>query len=114
MKDLSLNSNKFAENQLKKYGWKQGNFKNILKNVHSNIQVWLFYKGEGIGKTSQGIADPIKASFKFDNTGVNLINSYKFNSKILLMSNFIRLDLISLKNLRLIGGSIYIIIQHLK
>lgn len=40
---------KFAEDQLKKYGWN---------------------KGDGIGKNNQGIVNPIKASFKFDNTGV--------------------------------------------
>jgi hypothetical protein len=27
MKDLNLNSNKFAENQLKKFGWKEGKLK---------------------------------------------------------------------------------------
>ena len=42
-------SSKFAEKQLKKFGWKEG---------------------DGIGKNNQGIADPIKASFKFDNSGV--------------------------------------------
>lgn len=39
----------FAKNQLEKYGWKEG---------------------DGIGKTNQGISDPIKASYKFDNSGV--------------------------------------------
>ncbi len=45
----NINS-KFAENQLKKYGWKEG---------------------DGIGKDNQGIVQPIKASLKFDQSGVN-------------------------------------------
>ena len=48
---MSKNTNsKFAENQLKKYGWKEG---------------------DGIGKDNQGIVQPIKASLKFDQSGVN-------------------------------------------
>ena len=47
---MSKNTNsKFAENQLKKYGWKEG---------------------DGIGKDNQGIVQPIKASLKFDQSGV--------------------------------------------
>ena len=39
----------FAERMLRKQGWKEG---------------------DGLGKQQQGITDPIKASLKFDKTGV--------------------------------------------
>ena len=52
MKNIEEDKTKFAENLLKKYGWKEG---------------------EGIGKTNKGIAMPIKASLKFNNTGVSYI-----------------------------------------
>lgn len=49
----------FAEKQLKKYGWTEG---------------------EGIGKSNQGIAEPIKASFKFNNNGVGYDMAEEFTS----------------------------------
>lgn len=49
----------FAEKQLKKYGWSEG---------------------EGIGKSNQGIAEPIKASFKFNNNGVGYDMAEEFTS----------------------------------
>jgi hypothetical protein len=49
----SEKSSDFAQNQLKKYGWKEG---------------------DGIGKSKQGMIAPIKASFKFDSAGVNIIS----------------------------------------
>ena len=49
----------FAERQLKKYGWTEG---------------------EGVGKSNQGIAEPIKASFKFNNQGVGYDQAEEFTS----------------------------------
>jgi hypothetical protein len=49
----------FAEKQLKKYGWTEG---------------------EGIGKSNQGIAEPIKASFKFNNNGVGYDMAEEFTT----------------------------------
>ncbi len=49
----------FAERQLKKYGWSEG---------------------EGVGKSNQGIAEPIKASFKFNNQGFGYDRAEEFTS----------------------------------
>ena len=47
-KDMEVKES-FAERMLRKQGWKEG---------------------DGLGKQQQGITDPIKASLKFDKTGV--------------------------------------------
>ncbi len=49
----------FAERQLKKYGWTEGS---------------------GVGKSNQGISEPIKASFKFNNQGVGYDRAEEFTS----------------------------------
>ncbi|CAF0720939.1 unnamed protein product [Brachionus calyciflorus] len=52
-------SSKFAENQLKKFGWKEG---------------------DGIGKNNQGMSAPIKVSLKFNTTGVGFNLAEQFTN----------------------------------
>ncbi|RNA01009.1 G patch domain-containing 4 [Brachionus plicatilis] len=52
-------SSKFAENQLKKFGWKEG---------------------DGLGRDNQGKSAPIKVSFKFDTAGVGFNLSEQFTN----------------------------------
>jgi len=56
---VSGESLSFAEKILRKHGWKSG---------------------EGLGKNSQGISEPIKASLKFDKTGVGHDPAKEFTS----------------------------------
>jgi hypothetical protein len=71
----------FGEKLLKKYGWSEGRLMSTLTSLgltgavlNSGKADYLIFsilcKGEGIGKDSQGIVKPVKASFKFDQTGV--------------------------------------------
>ena len=39
-----------------------------------------YFSGEGLGKNSQGISEPIKASLKFDKTGVGHDPAKEFTS----------------------------------
>lgn len=52
-------SSKFAEDQLKKFGWKEG---------------------DGLGRNNQGKSLPIKVSFKFDTAGVGFNLSDQFTN----------------------------------
>ena len=42
--------------------------------------LWNYFLGEGLGKNSQGISEPIKASLKFDKTGVGHDPAKEFTS----------------------------------
>ena len=44
---------------------------------HDHIIFINSNSGEGVGKTNQGMINPIKAKFKFDNTGVKSSCLYK-------------------------------------
>lgn len=52
-------SSKFAEDQLKKFGWKEG---------------------DGLGRNNQGESLPVKVSFKFDTAGVGFNLSDQFTN----------------------------------
>lgn len=68
----------FAKNILHKYGWREGKFvlfvwkfffkRKFLHFAFSNK--WPILPGDGLGKNSDGIVKPIKANFKFNNSGL--------------------------------------------
>lgn len=66
----------FASEQLKKFGWKEGmlnNIGNFGKMYYNQLKRYFYEKiGDGIGKSNQGMVNPIKATFKFDNSGVRV------------------------------------------
>jgi hypothetical protein len=60
----------FGQKILEKYGYKQGTGNFIKINVKSNQKLYYLLKFSGLGKNNDGIIQPIKPSFKFDNTGL--------------------------------------------
>jgi hypothetical protein len=48
--------------------------------IFNNLYTFVIFPGEGLGKNSQGIPEPIKPSLKFDKTGVGHDLAEEFTS----------------------------------
>lgn len=76
----------FAKGILEKYGWKEGKYieyyLNITKCVHCVywICIFVWIAGQGIGRHSDGIVKPVKASLKFDTAGLGHDKAVEFNN----------------------------------
>jgi hypothetical protein len=62
----------FAEKQLQKYGWRQY-FTILLSRFNNSINLYQLIRGQGIGKTSDGISRPIAAHYQQDTAGVSQV-----------------------------------------
>lgn len=68
----------FAKKLMEKYGWKEGKYNKILSE-YSKLRT-LYLKGDGLGKNSDGRVKPVKASLKFDSTGLGCDKAKDFNN----------------------------------
>ena len=70
-----------AGNQVyNEYFWISVWFWIISEHCLTHRLLWNYFSGEGLGKNSQGISEPIKASLKFDKTGVGHDPAKEFTS----------------------------------
>ena len=56
------------------------NYCSIIRTIFKNLYTFGISTGDGLGKNSQGISEPIKPSLKFDKTGVGHDPAKEFTS----------------------------------